>query len=335
MSNLPIEPCLERLAHLETPPASSGPEPGVAVRIARAARPHQRLLAIAAALGIAHAAAGDPPPCPAFVERPCSSFGESGEDGGTPPIEACTPGPGGWVRSPIERLALPETPHECRDEFTMGWTRWIRHEWANASAQHASCGMTLSGQSIFQGIGSQAASIAASFQSRAREYWQGPGPAMPRLVALEATGFAGMSIAVTCAASAGCSATASSTVGGGCSSIGNASAFLEPRSIDATASFDGATSRLEFSGNVGVRIDDSGPTMSGEVSRDSTWSTNGVGAASGGASYVVRPERTYCAFTNRPIVRRAFGTTSVSLAGTVDAGSTASAASAVVGFDVN
>lgn len=294
-----------------------------------------RLLAIAATLGVVHIAAGDPPPCPPFVERPCSSFGGSGDGSGSPPIEACTPGPGGWVRAPIERQLVPADPHECRDEFSMGWTRWIRHEWANTSLHHASAGLTLSGQSIFQGIGSQAAAIAASFQSRIREYWDGPGPAMPRLLALEATGFAGMSIAVTCAASSGCSATASATAAGGCSSLGDASAVLEPRSIDATALFNAATSRLEFSGNVGVRIDDSGPTMSGEVTRDSSWSTNGVGAASGGASYVVRPERTYCAFTNRPYVRRSFGSASVSLAGTVDAGSSASAASAVVGFDVN
>ncbi len=75
--------------------------------------------------------------------------------------------------------------------------------------------------------------------------------------------------------------------------------------------------------------------MSGEITRDSTWSTNGVGAASGGAVVRRAPERTYCAFTNRPYVRRSFGTASVSLAGTVDAGSSASAASAVVGFDVN
>ena len=294
-----------------------------------------RLLAVAATLGVVHAAAGDPPPCPPFVERPCSSFGGSGEEGGVPPIEACTPGAGGWARAPIERQLFPEEPRDRRDEFTQGWTRWTRHEWANASLHHASAGLTLSGQSIFQGIGSNAAAIAASFQSRIREYWHGPGPAMPRLLALEATGFAGMSIAVTCAASAGCSATASATAAGGCSSLGDASAILKPRSIDATALFNAANSRLEFAGNVGVRIDDSGPTMAGEITRDSTWSTNGVGAASGGASYVVRLERTYCAFTNRPYVRRSFGTVSVSLAGTVDAGSTASAASAVVGFDVN
>ena len=63
---------------------------------------------------------------------------------------------------------------------------------------------------------------------------------MPRLLALEATGFAGMSIAVTCAASAGCSATASATAAGGCSSLGDASAILEPRSIDASALFNAA-----------------------------------------------------------------------------------------------
>lgn len=294
-----------------------------------------RMLAIASMLGVVHVAAGDPPPCPPLVERLCSSFGGSGEDGGAPPIETCTPGPGGWARAPIEQQLVPAEPHECRDEFSMGWTRWIRHEWANTSLHHASAGLTLSGQSIFQGIGSQAAAIAASFQSRIREYWEGAGPAMPRLLALEATGFAGMSIAVTCAATSGCSATASATAAGGCSSLGEASAVLEPRSIDATALFNAAASRLEFAGNVGVRIDDSGPTMAGEVTRDASWSTNGVGAASGGASYVVRPERTYCAFTNRPYIRRSFGSASVSLAGTVDAGSSASAASAVVGFDVN
>ncbi|MFZ9690951.1 MAG: hypothetical protein ACO3EP_02845 [Phycisphaerales bacterium] len=294
-----------------------------------------RLLSATALFGIMHVAAADPPPCPPFVEIPCVDPAGGDGDAGTPPIELCTPGPGAWTRSPIERQITPTEPHDRREEFSMGWTRWTRHEMANGSPSHASVSLSLSGQSIFQGIGSQAAAIAASFQSRIREYWEGPGPAAPRLLALEATGFAGMSIAVSCAASSGCSATASATAAGGCSSVGSASAILEPRSIDATAIFNTESSRLQFEGNVGAMIDDSGPTMSGEVSRDSTWSTQGVGSASGGASYVVRPERTYCAFTNRPCVRRAFGTTSVALAGTVDAGSTASAASAVVGFDVH
>lgn len=294
-----------------------------------------RLLAATALFGIMHVAAADPPPCPPFVEIPCVNLGGGHDEDGAPPIELCQPGPGGWARQPMDVQITPAEPHDRREEFSMGWTRWTRHEVANGSRTHATASLTLSGQSIFQGIGSQAGAIAASFQSRVREYWDGPGPAAPRVLQLEATGFAGMSVAVSCAASSGCSATASATAAGGCSSIGSASAVLEPRSVDASAIFNTGSSRLEFEGNVGAMIDDSGPTMSGQMSRDSTWSTQGVGSASGGASYVVRPERVYCGFTNRPYVRRAFGTASVALAGTVDAGSTASAASAVVGFDVN
>lgn len=319
----------------EASPIASGTAATPRSRRDRASSATPRLLSATALFGIMHVAAADPPPCPPFVEIPCVDPTGSDEERGTPPIELCQPGPGGWARSPIAQQITPAEPHDRREEFSMGWTRWTRHEMANGSRTHATASLTLSGQSIFQGIGSQAGAIAASFQSRIREYWDGPGPAAPRILSLEATGFAGMSIAVSCAASSGCSATASATAAGGCSSIGHASAVLEPRSIDATAIFNTATSRLQFEGNVGAMIDDSGPTMSGELSRDSTWSTQGVGSASGGASYVVRLDRVYCAFTNRPYVRRAFGTASVSLAGTVDAGSTACAASAVVGFDVN
>ena len=84
-----------------------------------------------------------------------------------------------------------------------------------------------------------------------------------------------------------------------------------------------------------MTIDDSGPSMTGDISSEVSWTLHGVGAASGSASYVVRPDRTYCAYTNRPIVRRAYAAMSAAVAVTVDAGAAAAVAIATAGFDVD
>lgn len=297
--------------------------------------PGSLTLLIAAILGVTSAAAASPPPCPPYVELPCVPPDPDGEEGGVPPTFVCQPGPGGWVRPPISHAGSPAQPIDDRLEFTMGLTRWHRHRTAESRPSFASCMTMLSGQSIFAGTGSQATSIAASFQTQLREYWEGVGPASPRLVSLAATGFAGMSISVTCSPQMGCVSTAASTVAGSCASLGNASALLEPRAIDASVRYDASSSRLEFEGNIGASVEDSNLSMIGSMSRDARWSLQGTGAASGGASYAVRPDRTYCAFTNRPITRRGSAGMSTSVAATVNAGSAAATAIAVAGFEVN
>ena len=280
-----------------------------------------------------HAATADPPPCPPFVEVHCDHGGSAG--GGPPIGEPCTPGPGHWSPAMPESICLPETPIDQREQFTFGLTRWNRAVQARAHPNVVNCMVSLSGQSILLGGGSRSEAISASFQHRTGEFWQGAGPAAPRIVQLRATGFAGLSIAVTCGPSRGCTATASAAAAGGCSSLGDASATLEPKAIGGTASYDGASSTFEIEGDVGVLVDDSGPTMTGEISRDISWRLEGEGAASGSASYVVRPDRAYCAYTNRPIVRRSYAAIASAVAVTVEAGSASAVGIATAGFSVN
>ena len=289
------------------------------------------LLAIA---GIASLPAlADPPPCPPLVEVPCDAGGGSG---GEPPIaQPCTPGPGGWTRTPLEITCVPEQPIDLREQFTFGLTRWNSAVHARARPTVASCMVSLSGQSIFLGTGSQSLGTSASFQRTSRETWSGEGPAAPRIVQLVANGFAGLSIAVTCGPSQGCSATASAGAAGGCHSLGDASASLEPKAIGGTARYDSVESAVRVQGDLGIAVDDSGPSMTGDVSSEVSWTLDGIGAASGSASYVVRPDRTYCAYTNRPIVRRAYAAMTTAVAVTVDAGAAAAVGVATAGFSVD
>ena len=285
------------------------------------------------ALGVPGAANGAPPPCPPLVDVPCDGLDH---DGGDPPItQPCVPGPGNWVRTPRLAICVPEQPIELREQFTFGLTRWNSVTQAHSRPTVANCMVSLSGQSIFFGTGSQSLATSASFQTTVQELWEGDGPAAPRLVQLVANGFAGLSIAVTCGPSTGCSATASAAAAGGCQSLGDASATLEPKSIGGTARYDSAQSAFRVQGDLGVTVDDSGPSMTGDVSSEISWTLHGTGAASGSASYVVRPDRTHCAYTNRPVVRRAYAAMSAAVAVTVDAGAAAAVGIATAGFDVN
>lgn len=230
---------------------------------------------------------------------------------------------------------MPEQPIDLREQFSFGLTRWHSAVQAAARPTVANCMVSLSGQSIFLGVGSRSLATSASFQRTARELWSGDGPAAPRLVQLVANGFAGLSIAVTCGPSQGCSATASAAAAGGCQSLGDASAVLEPTSIGGTAHYDSVQSAFRIEGDLGAIVDDSGPSMTGDVSSEIAWTLQGIGAASGSASYVVRPDRTHCAYTNRPIVRRGYAAMSAAVAVTVDAGAAAAVGIATAGFDVN
>lgn len=291
------------------------------------------LAALAAILFAGEVVSADPPPCPPLVDVPCEHLG--GDDGDPPIAEPCVPGPGGWIRTPVEAICMPEQPIDLREQFSFGLTRWHSAVQAAARPTVANCMVSLSGQSIFLGVGSRSLATSASFQRTARELWSGDGPAAPRLVQLVANGFAGLSIAVTCGPSQGCSATASAAAAGGCQSLGDASAVLEPTSIGGTAHYDSVQSAFRIEGDLGAIVDDSGPSMTGDVSSEIAWTLQGIGAASGSASYVVRPDRTHCAYTNRPIVRRGYAAMSAAVAVTVDAGAAAAVGIATAGFDVN
>lgn len=268
------------------------------------------------------------PPCPPLVELPCPAPTESGEQPNMPSLN-CQPGEGQWVEQ-REHHGFPTPAVQAFDSYTVGWTRWSRSQLARHEPNRVVVGAALAGQSIFLGGGSQAMAIAGAFNTLDREIWEGAPPAAPRLVQLAAEGFASMSLSVTCAAAIGCSAGGAVSVSGMCSSLGNASADLPGRSLVAAAAFDSIVQRTRIEGRIGIPIPDSGPSFEGSISAEHATSVVGTGVASGSASYQVRPDRTYCAFTNRPVVRRAMGNATTSLSASVSAGHAAASSIASV-----
>lgn len=289
--------------------------------------------AIAASLGMA-AAGSDLPPCPEFLELPCFSSGD--DSPGTPqgPVPQCAPGAGQWVTTQ-EHQGTPASPMDRVDEYSVGWTRWCRSVNARSEPNRIVIGTSLYGQSIFFGAASQTAGAGGGFSTVDRETWQGPPPAAPRLLQLSAEGFASMGLSVVCAPRIGCSAAGSVSVSGTCSSLGDAWAMLPSRTLDAMAIYDSIVRRIRVAGQIGGRVDDSGLTYIGEISASDSMYTEGTGLAAGSASYTVKPDRTYCAFTNRPVVRRALGNAVAAANVSVEAGHAAASAIAMVHMGVN
>jgi hypothetical protein len=269
-----------------------------------------------------------PPPCPPLIELPCNSP-EEGDGSPATPMVACQAGEGTWVQE-REHHGFPTPQVQSFETYTVGWTRWGRSMLARHEPNRVVVGAGLSGQSIFMGGGSQALAIAGSFSTVDADVWRGAPPPAPRLVQLAAEGFASMSISVTCAAIVGCSAGGAVSVSGMCSSLGNASADLPGRSLVAAAAYDAIIQRTRIEGRIGMPIPDSGPSFEGSISAEHSISVHGTGVASGSASYQVRPDRTYCAFTNRPVVRRAMGNATTSLSASVSAGHAAASSVASV-----
>lgn len=308
---------------------SSSPRPdGIAMR----PRLGAAAMAIAATLGAA-AAANDPPPCPEFMELPCFAEGES-SGGPHGPSPQCVPGAGQWVNT-REHQGTPASPMDRVDEYSVGWTRWCRSINARSEPNRIVIGASLYGQSIFLGGASQAAGVGGGFSTVDRETWHGAPPAAPRLLQLSAEGFASMGLSVVCAPRIGCSAAGSVSISGSCSSVGDAWALLPPRTLNAMAIYDSILRHIRIAGRIGGRVDDSGLTYSGEISASDSMITEGTGVAAGSASYTVTPDRTFCAFTNRAVVRRGLGNAVASVNVSVEAGNAAASAIAMVHMGVN
>lgn len=294
--------------------------------------------AIAGAVGLAVSAAAfasssELPPCPADIQLPCGSDENSpGNEHG--PAPQCVPGAGQWVASQ-QHAGTPASPIDRSDEYSVGWTRWSRATHARAEPNQIVVGTSLQGQSVLLGAATQATSATGGFSTLDRELWQGDPPAAPRLVQLSAEGFAAMGLSVVCAPRIGCSAAGSISVSGSCSSLGKAWAQLPSRSLNAAASYDAIARHIRLSGRIGGRVDDSGMTYTGEISAIDEIFTQGTGVAAGSASYTVKPDRTYCAFTNRPVVRRGLGNAVATLNVSVEAGHAAASAVAMVRMGVN
>ena len=276
-----------------------------------------------------------PNPCPPYMEVLCGERQDPG--GGAFPGLDCDCGPGGWIRMPASSSLLqePSAPEESASgvafNYTFNWTRT-----AQAQPTSASASVQFSGRSWFGNAGSLAKGAMASFSTVEREIWSGSLPACPRDVMLAAGGGAGLSIGVTTSADAGCSAGAASGASGSCSSRGNANADLDQRTIQGAAMFNSGSNSVAIDGNFGAVIDVLTPSIEGSFNADTSWEVHGTGSATGTASFAVRPDRTYCAFTNRAITRRCRGNVVVSGAGSVASnGSCAASASASVSMHVD
>jgi len=285
------------------------------------------LLSIVPTSSIATATAGYAP-CPPLLEIPCdgtSSGGSSGE--GTGPCDCAT---GQWVvNTPAPRVDPPIPVSEDRSlhEGLVSWTWSMR---ASAQAELAMASVTVRGRSNLWAAGSFSRYGLAQYVSSRREVWSGGFPACPRLLSLAATGGATLHISASTAARQGCSAFASAATSGACSSLGLANASIEDLSISGSVGYDEATQSFEVAGNFGPLIDVLSDSVEGSLSADSSWSTSGAGSHSGSASVTVRPDRVYCAFTNRPYVARAGGQAIAGGAGSVDRNGSASWSSMAV-----
>jgi hypothetical protein len=77
-------------------------------------------------------------------------------------------------------------------------------------------------------------------------------------------------------------------------------------------------------GNFGLAIIDDSVGINGKISKKVSWQLEGAGSVSGSAAYVVTPDRSYCAYTNRPIVFRSNGMAIATGGVSVDANGAAS-----------
>ncbi len=268
-------------------------------------------------------------PCPTTVERPC--YDPERPSGPC----SCECGQGVWAATRQERL-LPRTPHELVSQVTsVNNTRWTWSTIARAEPGHAEASISLDGASQFWSTGSLVRRVNASQEVLVREDWNGIGLPCPRVVSLAAIGGAMIELGLTCAARQGCTVSGAMTVAGACSSLGNASAALDSRTVSGTAAYRSLERKVKASGRIGTNVDDDGFGIEGQISSEEEWELEGDGSVVGAAMYSVTHDRTYCAFTNRAYVRRASGQASGVASGTVsDNGTVAVNGLAVVNITI-
>lgn len=256
------------------------------------------------------------PPCPDLMEVLCDDPPRSGSGWGAQVLCPC--GPGKWVQLDPEIAMVP--PIIVNEESEVGLFNVGKK--VIATPNSASASILASGRSSCWfgcSTGSTALAVNASYEHRQKEVWQGEFPACPRAVALVATGQANQSVGVSTTADRGCSTSSSSSVSGSCSSRGNANAELT-NTLTAKAQFNSSSTKVTLSGNIGAAINLESPSVQGSFSMVDSWEAEGVGSATGTASFTVKPNRTYCAFTNKPITRSAAGTVVVSGSASVASG---------------
>lgn len=272
---------------------------------------------------------GPAKPCPTTVERPC--YDPERPSGPC----SCECGQGVWSATTQEKL-LPKVPLSLVNQVTtVNGTRWTWSTTALAMRGHAEASIALDGASHFWATGSLARRVNASQDTLVREEWVGQGLPCPRIVSLAAIGGAMVELGLTCAARQGCTVSGVMGVAGACSSLGNASAALDSRTVSGTATYRSLERKVKVSGRIGANVDDDGLGIDGQISSEQEWELDGDGSVVGSAMYAVTHDRTYCAFTNRAYARRTSGQASAVASGTVsDNGTVAVSGLAVVNITI-
>lgn len=265
-----------------------------------------------------------PPPCPK-IELGCDSLSE--EEGiFVEPLCQC--GPGEWMRYSLKSELTPPQPIQNDWAGSENFVGWRISCYRNARDCTASAGVSISGASSFWHAGSKSQAHVASFLGGWRECWRGAFPACPRSVLLVAMGGGGLGIGDSCAARLGCSSSSTATAAGAATSRGKANASLSNLQIQGSVSYNNVTQLSTITGNFGANILFSNPHLNGTVSSNSSWTVSGQGSATGSMTFSVLPDRTYCAFTNLPIIANWTGTVVVTTAVSVDENGTASGSAA-------
>lgn len=289
------------------------------------------IAAVASCHGRAHAQHAGLPPCGADADAPCAVDLErpciGTPDGGVVLASACgcSCGSGWWGRS-VERSDLfPARPEDSGPQAkSMNLTNWTWCIQASAAPGRVEAEVTVSGTSTFWHSGSVTRSASAQQSTVEREEWFGTGIPCPRAVSLAAMGGAMLEMSLTCSPSVGCAASGSVTVAASCSSAGQASAQITDKTVHGSVGYRSYEHSVVAEGRFGASMEDDSVGIDGRISRKVQWQLSGDGSVSGSAAYVVTPDRTYCAFTNRTLVLRSNGTAIATGGATVDDNGSAS-----------
>lgn len=274
-------------------------------------------------------------PCPTMLERLCG--GDPTGNGGMGGIVAmcdCACSTGWWTRAPISVSLSPGKPltmSPISESSNSVFWRWELS--AIAQPEHVEAAVDMSGYSSWWHAGSITKRAMARQATLAREQWVGTGIPCPRLVTIAAMGGAMLELSMTCSPTIGCTASGSATAAGACSSVGRASADIVDKTVRGNVGYSSYSHTVVVDGDFGFAIADDSIGIDGKISKEVDWKLDGPGSVSGTAAYVVTPDRSYCAFTNRPIDFRSNGWAIASGAMSVDEnGSTSMSALAIVGL---
>ncbi|MDA0803472.1 MAG: hypothetical protein O2819_06920 [Planctomycetota bacterium] len=261
------------------------------------------------------AGTGTLPPCPP-MEILCDDYAGSGGQG-EQQID-CECGDGYWIRNIVSSERSPEVPLHVTTRTTVGATRFLATRAASTETWGASSQVEFQGKSSWWDAGSAATMQDARYRIVYREEWRGDGAPCPRMIRLAAGGGATLHISASAAPRQGCTAATSASVSGFASSRGDASATLGPLDISGSVGYIEASSAWSVDGNFGASELYESPSVEGSLSTSVSWEVQGTGSHSGSATLAVKPDRTYCAFTNKPVTIRAVGNCVVGASGSVD-----------------